>query len=147
MKKQTILAAAFGVVVAAVVGLAAVRARRKADAPPPTIFEATKVIRIVEHDRSGFVTKQTGIRDPARVRALLEAVDVNALVDASCSDDYSGSEIDLVLSGTDAYARRTLHLYRLNEPPGEVVLSSTSGCARGTIAHVDVVRGALEWKP
>ncbi len=149
MKKQTILAAAFGCVVAIVVVLGAVRARRRAMAPPPTILEATKVIRIVEHDRSGLVARQVTARDPARVRALLDAVGVTALSDASCAEDYSGSEIDLVLSGSDAYARRTLHLYRLNEPPGEVILSSTSGCARGPIARIDALRdtlSTLEWK-
>lgn len=146
MKKQTILAAAFGLVVAVVVVLGAVRARRKANAPMPSILEATTMIRIVQHDRNGLVTRQASIRDRARVRALLDAVSVTSLVDAACAEDYSEAEVDLVLSGSDVYARRTLHLFRLSQPPGEVILSSTSGCARGSISNIEFVRGALEWR-
>ena len=137
-KRWTIVGGAFAVVVAAVVIAGFVVLRRHANEPLPSIEEATKVIRVVEHDRSGLVTRQATVRDPARVKALLEAVSASRLEEASCLDDYAGSDIDLILAGSNAYARRTLHLFG-----DEVVLSSATGCAKGRAANLAQVREEL----
>ncbi len=129
---------AFATLVGAVVIAGFVVLRSHANEPLPSMEEATKVIRIVAHDRAGLVTKQKTVRDPARVRALLEAVSASHLEDGPCRDDYAGSDIDLVLSGVNAYARRTLHLYG-----DEVVLASATECARGRVTNRALVEAEL----
>lgn len=122
--------------------------RRRAAEPPKTILQATVMMRLVRHDAAGLVFRQAIVRDSARARAILSAVGADALPSSACLDDYTGTDADLVLVGSDAYARKTVHLYRLYDgerdaSPAEAVLSSARGCARGPIVDPPALRASL----
>src|SRR5204862_541523 len=71
---------------------------------PETPATATVSIRITRHDALGMPGKPAIVRDPARVRALVAALDVDRQPPIPCPPDYAAAEVGIVLSGQDVYA-------------------------------------------
>jgi len=126
----------------AVVGvwLAKVRAPRAR----PTI-ETTSAVRFVRHDASGLAVRQGGVRDRARVSAIVAALGIDAHPSVTCPPDYSHADVSLILSGSEIYVRRSVYVYGLDADAGAVEILSTSsaGCHRGPPADATALRHEL----
>ncbi|MBX3192866.1 MAG: hypothetical protein KF819_38130 [Labilithrix sp.] len=97
-------------------------------------LDVTHAARVIRRDAVGFTTKEGVTRDRARVRAIVEAIGVDALGPIACPPDYSASQISVMLTGADVYARRTAYVYDLFGDGGaspRVVIVKSSGCRGG----------------
>lgn len=137
-------AATVGVAVALLVAGAAIIKRSR----PVEVraVETTHAIRIVRRDRSGLPERKGVMRDPARVRALTEALGVDALPGGSCPPDYAEADIGIILSGNDVYARRNVYVFALLGDAGEpsIVSVTSAGCRVGPAADVASLRRELQ---
>lgn len=136
-------AAIVGVAVAFVVaGGAIIKRSRPVEV---RVVETTRAIRIVRRDRSGLPEKKGVVGDPARVRALTEALGVDALPEGSCPPDYADADLGLVLAGDDVYVRRNVYVFALLGDAGEpsVVSVTSAGCRMGPAADVESLRREL----
>jgi hypothetical protein len=140
---RRLIPAAIGVAVALVIVLGWVL-RRSAPRELPA-RETTAAVRFVRHDASGLVLKQGGIRDRARVRAIVDALGVDAHPAVQCPADYSHAEVSLVLSGAEIYVRKSVYLFDLADDAGvpTVLSTSSAGCHRGAPADVAALRQEL----
>ena len=82
------------------------------------------------------------VRDPAKVRELVGALDVDAHPVVTCPPDYATAELGIVLSGRDVYARRNVYVWGLFSDAGSpsVVVVSSSGCRGGPPSDVGALR-------
>jgi len=138
-----LLAAAIAVGAALVV--AGAWCARPRSAPVETALEATVAVRISRHDAFGVPSAPSSLREPARVRALVEALGVDAQPSAPCPPDYASAEVGLLLSGRDVYARRNVYVWDLSADGGapRVLVVSSSGCRGGPPADAAALRRAL----
>ena len=106
--------------------------------------DVTGAIRIVHHDRAGFPEKRAVVREPARVRALVEALGIDGHSSGPCPADYADADVWLTLSGSDVYAKRNVYVFGLetNETP-TVVTVTTAGCVIGAPSNVPALKSAL----
>lgn len=136
-------AALAGVAVALTVSGAALMQRSR---PVETrTVETTRAIRIVRRGPSGLPEKKAAVRDPPHVRALTEALGLDAHAEAPCPEDYATADIGIVLSGNDVYARRNVYLFGLLGDGGvlSVVSATSAGCRSGPPADVASLRREL----
>ena len=137
-------AAVVGVVAALVVGTIAFVRRR---APTETrVVETTHAVRIVRRDRSGLPEKQGVVRQPARVRAIAEALGVDIHPAGECPPDYANADIGIVLAGNDVYAKRNVYVFDLLGDAGRdasVVSVTSAGCRVGPPADRAVLEREL----
>jgi hypothetical protein len=142
-------AAIIGVGLAAAVGAIAVARRR----PPieTRVVETTRAIRVVRRDRLGLPEKKGQVQKAARVRAMTEALGIDAHPAGPCPADYAEADIGIVLTGGDVYARRNVYVFGLvgSRDAGDagagggaasVVSVTSAGCRVGPPAD----RAALE---
>lgn len=146
MERRATVAAA--VAVAASLSVVAIWATRER-APgtdAQSALEATRAARVVRHDALGFPVAQGALREPARVRALVVALGVDAQPEVPCPADYGAAEISVVLAGADAYARRSVYLFGVVTPSSErprVLVVSSRGCRGGPPADLEGVRRSI----
>ena len=113
------------------------------------VVETTRAARIVRRDGVGLPEKKGVIRDPARVRALTEALGIDRLPAAACPPDYADADVGIVLSGNDVYARRNVYVFGLpglgDAAGGEtrVVSVTSAGCLVGAPADLSALRREL----
>jgi hypothetical protein len=132
-------AALLGVGLAAAVGAVAI-ARRGRPVESRAV-ETTRAIRIVRRDGLGLPEKKGQVRDRARVRAMTEALGIDAHPGGACPADYAEANLGIILSGEDVYARRNVYVFGLVGSGAASVVSVTSaGCRIGPPAD----RAALE---
>jgi hypothetical protein len=132
-------AALLGVGLAATVGAIAVAWRGRP--VESRVVETTRAIRIVRRDGLGLPEKKGQVRDRARVRAMTEALGIDAHPGGACPDDYAEADLGIILSGEDVYARRNVYVFGLVRGGAASVVSVTSaGCRIGPPAD----RAALE---
>jgi hypothetical protein len=139
-------AAVIGVAVALAVGAVAVARRHR-----PTELRAvdtTVAVRIVRRDRVGLPEKKGVIREPARVRAITEALGVDVHEGGECPPDYADADIGIVLTGNDVYARRNVYVFGLpgdgsGERAPSVVSVTSAGCRVGPPADLSSLRREL----
>lgn len=105
-------AAIAGVLAALAVGAVAVARRQKTTELAPAV-ESTLAVRIVRRDRSGMPEKKGSVRDPARVRAITEALGVDVHPGGPCPPDYAEADFGIVLSGTSVYVKRNVYVFGL----------------------------------
>ena len=110
----------------------------------PTV-ESTVAVRISRHDAFGIPSPPVVLRERTKVRALVEALAVDAQPDVPCPPDYATAELGMVLSGGDVYARRNVYLWGLFGDAGSptVVVVSTSGCRGGPPGDATLVRDLI----
>jgi hypothetical protein len=141
--------AAAAIAVAAALGVGAVWVARFRAPRVETALDVTHAVRAIRRDSVGFTTKQGMTRDPARVRAIIEALGVDALGPVECPPDYSASEVSVMLTGADVYARRTVYVYGLFSSLRDagdatrVIVVKSSGCRGGPPADVGSLRREL----
>ena len=99
-------------------------------------------------------SKPVFVREPARVRRIVEALGVDGQPSVVCPPDYASAELGLLLSGRDVYARRNIYVWGLFvdavEPdaadgarPPNVVVVSSSGCRGGPPGDTVALRREL----
>lgn len=123
-------AAALGVAIALAIGAASIAKWRSARAPRDA-SESTVAVRITQRDAVGLPTKKSVLRDPARVRALVDALGVDRHAVGACPPDYAEAPIGIVLSGTDVYARRNVYVFDADAGEASVVTVTSAGCRVG----------------
>jgi hypothetical protein len=99
-------------------------------------------VRIVRRDALGMPTRPVLVRDPVRVRAIVQAIGLDGKTPTTCPPDYASAEFGLLLSGADVYGRRNVYIWSLaaaREVPTVLVVSST-GCLGGPPADADALR-------
>jgi hypothetical protein len=129
-------AAIVGVVAAVgVAGLAITKRNRPVEA---RVVETTTAIRIVRRDGMGLPEKKGTVRDHGHVRALTEALGIDAHREGPCPLDYADADIGIVLSGNDVYAKRNVYVFALLGDAGapSVVSVTSGGCRVGSPADV-----------
>jgi hypothetical protein len=104
-------AALLGVGLAAAVGAIAVA--RRGRPVESRVVETTRAIRVVRRDGLGLPEKKGQLRDRARVRAMTEALGIDAHPGGACPADYAEADIGIILSGDDVYARRNVYVFGL----------------------------------
>jgi hypothetical protein len=139
---------AAGIGVGAALLVAALWWRRPRTPVVESALEGTVSVRISRHDALGFASKPVVVRDPKRVRALVEALGVDAHGPIACPDDYATAEVGLLLSGRDVYARRNVYVWAVLGDGGagvrpSVVMSSSAGCRGGEPANAQRLRELL----
>lgn len=121
----------------------------RAQRPPvrETAAQAIVAVRITKHDALGMASAEPRVvRDPPRVRALVEALGIDAHPIVSCPPDYASAELGLLLTGRDVYARRNVYVWGLHDPDASpvgdahVVVVNSSGCRGGPPADASVLR-------
>ena len=151
------IAAGLGVGVALVI--AALWWRRPRTPVVEPAVEATVAVRISRHDAFGMPSKPVTIREPSKVRATVEALDVDAHPTVTCPPDYASAELGITLSGRDVYARRNVYVWGLSSIPvgawGQdsgptadggapaVLVVSSSGCRGGPPADATALRDLI----
>lgn len=110
MRLEPRTAATIGIAAAIAVGAIAGAKWRSARAPRPAV-ESTLAIRITQRDAAGLPEKKSVVREPARVRALVDALGVDRHESAACPPDYAEAPVGIVLSGADVYARRNVYVF------------------------------------
>lgn len=128
MRSSPRTAAALGIATALAVGAIAVAKWRTARAPRAAV-ESTVAIRITRRDAAGLPEKKSVVREPAHVRALVEALGVDRHESAACPPDYAEAPVGLVLSGTDVYARRNVYVFGFDA--GDASDAGSAGSAGG----------------
>ena len=93
------------------------------------------MIRIVRHDTAGFPERRSVVREPAQVRALVEALGIDHHPAGPCPADYADADLWLTLSGSDVYAKRNVYVFGLDKQ-ASVVTVTTAGCLIGAPADV-----------
>lgn len=138
--------AAAGIAVVAALVVAALWFGQRRPPELPSANDGTILVTITRHDTLGQSSKPERIRDRARVRALVRALDVDGKVPAPCPADYASAELGLVLGGADVYARRNVYLWNvLGDAGAPIVLVVTeSGCSSGPPADLDRVRQEIQ---
>lgn len=141
--------AAGAIAVLAALVVAALWFGRRRTPTLPTALEGTVMITLARHDALGQPSKPERIRDRARVRAIVAALDVDGQPPAACPSDYATAEIGLVLGGADVYSRRNVYLWRVLEPRGEadppvVLVVTESGCSSGPPADAARLRQEIQ---
>jgi hypothetical protein len=112
-----------------------------------TTFQAARITR---HDVSGVPGKPVIVREPARVRGIVEALGVDALTrdtdtpPVACPADYATAELGIQLAGRDVYSSRSVYVWGLTRASmsagddagaATVVVVSSEGCRQGPIAN------------
>jgi hypothetical protein len=140
---RRLVPAAIGVAVALAIALGWFLRRREPRELPAR--ETTAAIRFVRHDANGLVLKQGGVRERPRVRALVDALGIDAHPSVACPPDYSRAEVSLVLSGAEIYVRKSVYLFDLDSDAGtpSILSTSSAGCHRGPPADVAALRREL----
>jgi hypothetical protein len=131
-------AAMVGVAVAVIASAFAVMLARRRSATELRVVDTTHAVRIVRRDRVGLPEKQGVVRQPARVRAITEALGVDVHPGGECPPDYADADIGIVLAGNDVYARRNVYVFGLLGDAGgspSVVSVTSAGCRVGPPAH------------
>jgi len=141
-------AAALGVAIALAIGAVSIAKWRSARAPRDAT-ESTVAVRITQRDALGLPTKKSMLRDPARVRALVEALGIDRHAVGTCPPDYAEAPIGIVLSGTDVYARRNVYVFDVGAEAGaggsaSVVTVTSAGCRVGAPSDRDALMRAIE---
>lgn len=140
-------AAIFGIAAAvAVAGLAIARRRHLTEVLPAV--ESTHAVRIVRRDRSGLPEKKGLVRAPARVRAITEALGIDAHPGGECPPDYADADFGIVLAGNNVYVRRNVYVFGMlgdggAPPPPSVVSVTSAGCRVGPPASLESLRSEL----
>ncbi|MBX3215789.1 MAG: hypothetical protein KF850_27370 [Labilithrix sp.] len=154
---------AAGIAVGAALVVVAIWWRRPQANAVERAVDATVAVRISRHDALGMSPPPTSVREPARVRAIVEALGIDEHPAAPCPPDYASAELGLLLTGRDVYARRNVYVWRLTdgaasdggaEAPGGarahggaeaplVVVVSSSGCRGGRPSDVARLRALL----
>ena len=118
-----------GIIAALAVCALAVARRRPPDEVIPAV-DTTHAVRIVRRDRTGMPEKKGLVRDPARVRAITEALGVDAHPGGACPADYADADFGIVLSGSDVYVRRNVYVFGMLGDAGDpsVVSVTSAGC-------------------
>jgi hypothetical protein len=129
--------------VASALVLVAVWFARRPAPRAETVTEATLAIQVTRHDAFGAPSKPTPIRDRAKVRAILESINVDSLPAASCPPDYATADIGLLLTGRDVYARRNAYLWDTKTEAPRVVLVDETGCRTGLVPDAERLRTTL----
>lgn len=119
--------------------------RANVPAVPQSAVDAIVAVRITRHDELGMPSKPIPVRERARVRAIVEALGVDAQPTATCPPDYASAEIGLLLVGADVYARRNVYVWNLFGDAGapSILVVSSGGCRGGAPADAGVLRGEL----
>lgn len=104
------LAAGIGVGLAIAIGVVAIGKWRTVRAPKDA-SESTIAVRITKRDATGLPSKKSVIREPARVRAIVEALGVDGHPIGKCPPDYAEAPLGIVLSGADVYSRRNVYVF------------------------------------
>lgn len=94
------------------------------------------MIRIVRHDTAGFPARRSVVREPARVRALVEALGIDHHQAGACPADYADADLWLTLSGSDVYAKRNVYVFGIGDKAPTVVTVTTAGCLIGAPTDV-----------
>ena len=104
--------------------------------------EATVAVRISRHDALGIPSNPVTLRERAKVRALVEALDVDAPPPVPCPPDYATADVGIVLTGRDVYSRRNVYVWGLGADAGSpnVLVVSSAGCRGGPPANASAVR-------
>ncbi len=104
--------------------------------------ESTVAVRISRHDALGMPSSPVSVGDPTKVRALVEALAVDAHPSVPCPPDYSSAELGIVLAGRDVYARRNVYVWTLFADGGlpTVLVVSSAGCRGGPPADPSALR-------
>lgn len=141
-----------GIAAALAVCVVAVARRRPAGEVLPAA-DTTHAVRIVRRDRTGMPEKQGVVRNPARVRALTEALGVDGHPGGACPADYADADFGIVLSGSDVYVRRNVYVFAMidrgdgsdHEDAGapSVVSVTSAGCRVGPPADLASLRREL----
>ena len=137
-------AAALGVGLA--VAVSAIAFARRHAPREARVVDTTTAARLVRRDRIGLPEKKGTVRDPRRVRALTEALGIDAHARAACPADYADADVGIVLSGSDVYARRNVYVFGLLDDAGAaatVVSVTSEGCRQGPPADVTSLRREL----
>src|SRR4051812_35190476 len=113
-------AAIIGIAGALVVGGVAISRRPRTSEAAPAA-ETTHAVRIVRRDRVGLPEKQGVIRAPARVRAITEALGIDAHPGGECPPDYAAADFGIVLSGSNVYVKRNVYVYGLLDGDGGAI--------------------------
>ena len=131
--------------VALAIGVAAIAFARRRGATETRAVDTTHAIRITRRDRSGLPDKQIPVRDPARVRAITEALGVDDRAPGECPPDYADADIGIVLSGSDVYARRNVYVFDLLGDGGipKIVSVTSAGCRVGPPADLAALQREL----
>lgn len=108
-----------------------------------TVTEATLALQITRHDAFGVPSKPATIREPRRVRAVLDDLGVEALATAPCPADYATADVGFLLTGRDVYARRNAYVWGLLDHAPRVVLVDETGCRAGDVLHAGRLRDEL----
>jgi hypothetical protein len=110
-----------------------------------TAEQGTVAVRISRHDALGMSPPPIGVRDPARVRALVRALGIDAQPETKCPPDYASAELGLLLTGRDVYARRNVYVWGVLSDAGApiVLIVSSSGCRGGPPADAVALRQEL----
>ncbi|MBS2016208.1 MAG: hypothetical protein JST00_25220 [Deltaproteobacteria bacterium] len=103
-------AAGIGVAIAIVIGGLSLAKWREARAPAAAKVSIVAV-RITRRDALGLPSKKSVLREPARVRALIDALGIDTHPVGTCPPDYADAPIGIVLSGLDVYARRNVYVF------------------------------------
>ncbi len=142
-------AAAVGVAVALAVGSLAV-ARRRGPAPVVPSVESTRAVRVVRRGGSGLPEKQGTVRDPARVRAITQALGIDAHPGGECPADYAEADFGIVLAGSDVYVKRNVYVFGMlggsahdGGADASVVSVTSAGCKIGPPADIEGLRREL----
>lgn len=137
------IAAGLGVGAALVV--AALWWRRPHTPSAEPAIEATVAARISRHDALGIPSKPVVVREHAKVRALVGALDVDAHPPLPCPPDYATADIGIVLTGRDVYARRNVYVWGLAADAGSpnVLVVSSAGCRGGPPADASALRDLI----
>ncbi|MBX3263791.1 MAG: hypothetical protein KF782_29225 [Labilithrix sp.] len=104
---------AAGVAVGAALVVVAIWWRRPRTPAVESAVDATVAVRVSRHDALGMSPPPTSVRDRARVRAIVEALGIDAHPVVPCPPDYASAELGLLLSGRDVYARRNVYVWHL----------------------------------
>lgn len=104
------IAAGIGVGLALALGVLAMGRWRTARAPKDA-SESTIAVRITKRDATGLPSRKSVLREPARVRALVEALGVDGHPMGKCPPDYAEAPLGIVLSGADVYSRRNVYVF------------------------------------
>lgn len=154
---------AAGIAVGAALVVVAIWWRRPPAIAVERAVDATVAVRISRHDALGMSPPPTSVREPTRVRAIVEALGIDEHPAVPCPADYASAELGLLLSGRDVYARRNVYVWHLAdgasgdggaaaavgasgdggaEAPLVVVVSS-SGCRGGRPSDIARLRALL----
>ena len=140
---------AAGLGVGAALVIAALWWRRPRTPVVEPAVDATVAVRISRHDALGMPSKPVMIREPSKVRAIVEALDVDAHPTVTCPPDYASAELGITLTGRDVYARRNVYVWSLSSIPSAdggaptVLVVSSSGCRGGPPADSAALRDLI----